>query len=266
MYQVKRGSFRNNEYSSRRVWHPAKPEGLARTLAKAGYGTRAQTAEIVRSGRIVVEGETVSDPALAVGPDTEILMDGSPLVEAVRRYFAFHKPLRVVCRRGDPRGRKLVADFLPADIVGLQAAGRLDGATSGLLLISNDNPWNGVAETARGLDREYYAKVTGKFTEMERTIVTAGTYLQQHGAFRPQSIEILNQAGNTTELRIVVKRGANRLVRLVFRSLRLEVTTLRRVRIGEIALGDLAPGSLRALSPAEVAFIRRLHRPGGRAR
>ena len=106
-------AHRRDDLERARQWHPEKPEGLARTLARAGYGSRNRAAEIVRSGRVRLDGKVVVDPSAPVGPQQAIELDGKPLVEATRRYFALHKPLRVICRPGEPGGYKLISEFFP---------------------------------------------------------------------------------------------------------------------------------------------------------
>ncbi len=96
---------RKDDFEKARQWHPEKLEGLARTLARAGYGSRNRTAEIVRSGRVRLDSKVVVDPSAPVEPQQTIELDGKPLIEAMRRYFAFHKPLRVI--------HPLLIKFLP---------------------------------------------------------------------------------------------------------------------------------------------------------
>lgn len=241
-----------------RPWHPEKPEGLARTLARAGYGSRNRTAEIVRSGRVRLDGKVVVDPAATVGPEQSIELDGKLLVEAPRRYFAFHKPLRVICRSGERGGNKLVTDFFPRGVPGLRAAGRLDGRTSGLLLVSNDNRWNELATGSRRLEKEYFLQVVGELNDVELGILTAGIHLQNTGFIRPHAVRIVKRATGQTSLRLVLRDGKNRQIRRMFHSLRHEVTLLQRIRIGPVALGDLPPGQLRELSIQEISAVRRL--------
>ena len=257
------GQYDGSTGNSGVLWLPQKQEGLARTLAKAGYGSRRTTAEAVRNGRVRVDDQMVYDPATPVGPDSKIELDDAPLVEAPRRFFAFHKPAHVVIRSGDHGGRKVIDDFLPPEIPGLQAAGRLDAKTSGLVLISNDNHWNACASDVRGIDREYRIIVTGEVKDVEIGIITVGLHLQHLGFIRPRKVTVVSRSEGRTELTVLVNSGHNRQVRRVFKSLRHELILLCRTRIGEIALDGLPPGSLRALTPREIALVGHRIRPKG---
>jgi 23S rRNA pseudouridine2605 synthase len=248
---------------SARHWHPRRQIGVGRALAKAGYGTRAATDALVRSGRVAVDGTVIHDPAQPVGPESRIELDGEPLLEVVRRYFAFHKPLRVIFRRGEQGGERLVQDFLPRDVPGLRPAGRLDAQTSGLVLVSNDAAWIDLAVISRGLEREYRVEVAGALGDLEVGLVSSGIHLHNLGFIRPKRVEVLRRDDEYTELSLVFTHGRNRQVRRMFRSLRHEVRSLRRVRIGAVTLGNLPPGQLRPLTRAEIGSIMALQRRNG---
>lgn len=237
------------------LWRPAKPQGLARCIAKAGYATRAQAEAIVRSGRVTVDDQQVTDPAAPVGPDSNIVLDGQPLIEVQRRYLAFHKPPKVITIASDRGGRRQVSEFFPPGIPGLRPAGRLDANTSGLLLISNDHIWNSVAAGSIGLEKEYFVRVTGQVTDLEIKIITAGLLLPNLGFIRPTSLMVLIRNDEQTELRLVVVEGKNRQVRRIFSSLRHDVNVLRRIRIGPVKLGTLPSGRMRPLTREEIKAI-----------
>jgi 23S rRNA pseudouridine2605 synthase len=238
------------------VWRPPRVIGLARSITKAGYATRAHADALVRAGRIRVDGELITDPASPVGPTSLILMDGQPLQQINRRYFALHKPLRVATTPSERGGRRHVKEFFPLDIPGLRPAGRLDANTSGLLLISNDALWNDLAAACSGLEKEYEIRIKGRLSEIEIGVITAGMHLPNLGHIRPTKVEIKKQDGDQTFLSLVVVEGKNRQVRRIFSSLRHDVLTLHRLRIGPIMLGGLLPGRLRPLTEAEIGAIR----------
>ncbi len=237
-------------------WHPARKMGLARALQQAGWGTRKQTELLVASGRVGIDGEVCLDPRIAVGRSSVIAVDGCPLAAVSYRYYAFHKPGRVVCASSDGPNRRLVAEFLPGDVPGLRAAGRLDGKTTGLLLISNDPGWNAEVAGNTRLEQEYRLQLEGELNDPEFSVLTAGVHLPNLGVFRPLSVRIIERLAGRTVLAMVVREGKIRQVRRMFSTLRHKIMLLRRVRIGEIRLGELAAGSLRPLSAAEVASVR----------
>jgi len=237
-------------------WFPTRPMGLARALQKAGYGTRRRTDEMVLVGRIRVDGEPVVDPSFQVDRHSTIELDGRPLLELVRNYFALHKPMRVVCSVSDGLDRRLVDDFLPKNIPGLQAAGRLDERTTGLLLVSNDKDWNELVTGMTHLEQEFQIQVEGELTDLELSVVTAGVHLPGLGLFRPHSVQIVQRTSSRTVLTMVIREGKIRQVRRMLSTLRHRITLLRRERIGEISLDDLPPGGLRPLEGREVQYIR----------
>jgi len=235
------------------LWRPARPEGLARVLAKAGYGARARAEDIVRQGRVAIDGETVADPSVAVDTGCTISLDGRPLREAPRRYYALHKPLSLDCRgggRADP-----VRDHLPQDVPGLEPAGRLDGRSAGLLLVSNDNWWNACVATQRRLEKEFQVQIRGEMSDMELGILQGGMHLQSLGFVKPVRVRVVERTAAESVVALTVRGGKIRQVRRVFQSMRHDVITLTLVRIGTIRLGGLPPGQLRSLTRAEVRTV-----------
>jgi len=240
--------------------------GLARALQKAGYGTRRHVEEMIVAGRVAVDGARQRDPRAAVERSSVIAVDGKTVVAVRFSYFAFHKPARVVCSAVDGPGRKLVQEFLPRDVPGLRAAGRLDGKTTGLLLISNDPEWIAAVTGSDHLDQEYRLQVEGELSDIEIGVLTAGVHLPNLGVFRPLSVRIVERMAGRTILLLVVREGKIRQVRRMFGTLRHRIILLRRVRVGEIRLGDLAAGGLRVLSPQEIASVRQVPGEGAEAR
>lgn len=236
-------------------WRPARKMGLARALQKAGWGTRRRTEEIVVSGRVAVDGRKVDDPRFAVEPGCTISVDGEVLTEVPFRYYAFHKPGHVVCTGVEAAGKRVVDEFLPRDVPGLRPAGRLDTRTTGLLLVSNDPSWNNTVTTSGNLEQEYRVQVEGELTDLEIGVITAGVHLPNLGLFRPLSVRIIEKMTNRTVVVMTVREGKVRQIRRMFATLRHKITLLRRIRIGEIRLGDLVSGSLRPLSDREIASV-----------
>lgn len=237
------------------VWRPERAMGLARALNKAGWGTRRQTEEMVSSGSISVDGQVVKDPRHTVTPESEILLDGQELFLARKSYFAFHKPVRVVNSAQDVGGRRLASEYFPEWITGLQAAGRLDGRTTGLMLVSNDPAWNNRIASRLKLEQEFRVQVDGELGELEVDVLSAGIHLPGLGVFRPLEVKVIETLNGRTVLHITVLEGKVRQIRRMFSTLRHKVVLLRRVRIGEIRLGDLPVGSVRPLTPKELQFL-----------
>lgn len=236
-------------------WKPARAMGLARALMKAGYGTRKQTGQMVHEGRVAVGDDVITDPNQTVEAGSHIYLDGEPLALLKHSYYAFNKPVRVVCSASDGPERGLVSDFYPSHVPGLMTAGRLDGKTVGLLLISNDRTWNNLVTGSKSLDQEFRVQVEGELTDIEISVMTAGVHLPKLGLFRPLSVKVVEILNGRTVITMVVRQGKIRQVRRMLNTLRHKVVFVRRIRIGAIRLGDLPAGGIRHLTAGEIHSI-----------
>ena len=234
-------------------WFPSRPMGLSRALMKAGYGTRRWADEAVAAGRVRVGTKVVKDPLRMLTADAEVFLDDKPLLKIKLCYYAFHKPLRVVCRELDGPGRRLASDFFPTDAVGLRTAGRLDARTSGLLLVSNDGAWITRVTGPVGCEHEFMVQVEGEVSDMQLTVIDAGIVLPGLGTFRPVAVSVITRESGRTMLSLTMRGGQARQMRRMLVTMRHKVIMVRRVRLGEVRMGDLAPGGLRPLTVAEVA-------------
>ncbi len=129
----------------------------------------------------------------------------------------------------------------------------------GLLLFSNDSAWNNMITTTKGLEQEYRVQVQGRLTDLEISVMTAGVHLPGLGLFQPQTVRVVEALSQHTVVHITVREGKVRQVRRMLATLRHSVTSLRRVRIGDIRLGDLSVGGYRELSNPEVGSVRDIH-------
>lgn len=235
----------------------AKPRGLARIIAKAGYGTRPQAEMIVRTGRVRVDGVIVREPQAGVPAGAEIRIDGQRISDVPRRYFAFHKPQHLAIGPGERDKRRATAELFPSGIRGLRPADRLDAETTGLVLLSNDATWNANAAGGAGFDKEYLIRIAGAFTELEFDLLTTGITIPKIGFVKPLTAKIEQADEVGTLLRLVMVEGKIRQIRRLFGTLRHAILVLHRVRIGPVGLGELAPGEVRPLTVGEIETIRR---------
>ena len=237
---------------------PGKPlMGLARRIAKFGYASRREAEEMVRAGRVRVDGRRVLDPFAGVPAEAEISLDGQVLQEVQRTYLAFHKPPGVTTNPHIGQRGRLVAEFFPADVPGLRPAGRLDTTTTGLLLISNDAPWNALAATGNGLLKEFLVRVAGEISDLQLDLIAHGVTIHKVGRVAPENVKLEARNKANSVIRIALREGRVRQIRALCQALRLELKGLHRIRIGPVHLGTLRPGKLRALTPEEVEGIRR---------
>ena len=218
---------------------PTQRRGLARTITKAGYATRRQAEELVRAGRVHVDNRRVLDPAVGVGAEQVIRIDGKKIVEVIRTYLAFHKPLNVATSSTVTHRTRLIHEYLPNDIPGLAPAGRLDPSTSGLLLVSNDSAWNAMAASGNGFDKEFLVNIDGEMTDIQISLIAAGVQVPKSGLVKPESINLESADEGSSVVRLVLREGKNRQIRNLFQALRLTVVSIHRLRIGPVAVQDV---------------------------
>jgi pseudouridine synthase len=223
---------------------------LNRALSKMGVLSRAQATEAILAGRVTVAGHVVRNPLHPVVPErARIEVDGHAGRRAAWRTILFHKPRGVVTTRRDPEGRRTIYDVIGADAEGLVAVGRLDLATTGLLLLTNDTQLaHRMTDPDNGVPRVYVVTVRGRVTPESLHAVE-------------QTVKLRKASGRESHLTVELRRGRNREVRRLFESIGHEVTRLKRVQFGGLALGGLEPGEWRELTATEVrtAFADRSH-------
>ena len=231
-----------------------KKVALVRALSKLGYASRKQAYELIRNGKVHVNGRPASDPALLVTPElTRIDVDGVEATRAPWVCIALNKPRKVVTTRTDPEGRPTVYDLIADLGTRVVPVGRLDLASTGLLLMTNDTQladW--LTDPRHGVIRRYVVTVRGELSDaaaqsLVRGIVDAGDTL------RATTIEILKRSKRETHIIVALTEGKNRELRRMFTRVGHEVTRLKRVAFGGIELGDLAPGKWRMISADEIA-------------
>lgn len=236
------------------VWRPPKREGLARVLAKAGYGARSRSQALVQAGRVSVDGRIVRDAGHAVTPQSEIRIDGEILREAARQYLAFHKPSRVDCQHL-ATNEYSIASYFPADLLGIEPAGRLAVRARGLILLSNDLWWNNRVCHNGQIERVFEALVKGRVCEIELAVMTAGAMLPGLGFFKTEEAVLLDRRDDGSLIRLSMKGGHDGQIRSAFKALRLEVLRLTRVALGPVNLNGLMCGRFRFLSGREISAL-----------
>jgi 23S rRNA pseudouridine2605 synthase len=216
---------------------------LSRALSKLGILSRAQAALAIRAGRVRVDGVVVRNArALVVPEHARILVDGIEQRRAPWRTIVFHKPRGVVTTRRDPDGRPTVYDILGEAGRGLVAVGRLDLATSGLLLLTSDTQladW--ITDPAHAVPRLYAVTVRGRIAADQ----LAGL----------PEVTLRKASGRESHLMVELREGRNRQVRRMFGAIGHEVTRLKRVKLGSLELDDLAPGQFREILRAEISVV-----------
>ncbi len=226
---------------------------LNRALSKLGVLTRSQATAAILEGRVVVDGRVVRDPAHAVTlGTTRIIVEGQTARAAEWRTILLNKPRQVVTTRSDPQGRQTVYDIVGPDARGLVPVGRLDLATSGLLLLTTDTAladW--ITDPRNAVPRLYVVTVRGRVNPDAVQTMLRGVQDRQ-GPITAETVSLLKVSGRESHLMIELREGKNREVRRLLAGVGHEVTRLKRIRLGGLELGDLAPGAWRVLTPSDV--------------
>jgi 23S rRNA pseudouridine2605 synthase len=236
-------------------------ERLQRALARAGFGSRRSCEQLIRDGRVTVNG-TVASLGDRVDPARDrVRVDGTTLnLDPGVRYYAFNKPAGVVTTLADPQGRRDLTEFVP-DGPRVVPVGRLDRDSEGLLLLTNDGDLaNRLTHPRFGVEKEYLAEVDGLPTARRLARIRDGVELDD-GPARALEARTAGASGGRGAVRVVMVEGRKREVRRLLASVGLPVTRLVRVRIGPVRLGRMRPGDVR---PLNVDEIRRLSAAAGR--
>lgn len=227
---------------------------LAKYLAAAGVASRRASEEIVRTGRVTVDGDPVRDPARDVTGAEAVAVDGEPVQAAHRRVvYAVNKPAGVVSTARDPQGRPTVVSLVP-DSLRLYPVGRLDADTTGLILLTNDGPLAHRLTHPSFEVRKTYRATVGKPPVREAALHALRTGIAlEDGLTAPATVKRL--APDVLEL--TIHEGRKRQVRRMCEAVGHPVERLERVAFGPLALGRLRPGSYRRLTCDEVASLAR---------
>jgi 23S rRNA pseudouridine2605 synthase len=227
---------------------------LERALSKLGLATRTQARALVREGRVTVDGRAVTDPLAPIVPERAgIAIDGLPARRPEPLTVLLNKPRGVLTTRSDPRGRPTVYGCLAGCNAHLVPVGRLDSASTGLLLLTNDTrlaAW--LTDPAHAVPRIYLITVRGELTADRALAATAGV-ADAGELLAARSVTVRKLSRRETHLTVELTEGKNREIRRLFDALGHQVTALKRVAFGGLSLGLLAPGAWRVVPAAELA-------------
>ena len=230
--------------------------GLARALSKLGYCSRSQAFELIRAGRVMVNGQLRRDPESPIDMERDhIEVDGIPVHAAEKIYLMLNKPRGIVTTASDEKGRETVYSLLPSGTPWVAPVGRLDKASEGLLLLTNDSEWGArIAAPESHLPKTYHVQIAG--VAGDALLENMRTGVQDRGErLRVSSVHRIRGGDKNTWLEVVLEEGKNRHIRRMLDGLGVDVLRLVRVAIGPLRLGNLPKGSARALTPAEKASL-----------
>lgn len=232
-------------------------ERLQKVLAASGIASRRECESLIVEGRVQVDGEIVSELGARVDrARQEIRVDGEPLARPKLQYFAVNKPTGVVCTARDPAGRPRVTDLLPTGIGRMFNVGRLDLASEGLILVTNDGALaNQLTHPRHGVEKIYEVQVAGQPEPDVLAQLQRGVHLAE-GFVHAVRVRVKSRKKNSTLLEMVLDEGRNREIRRLLARVGHKVQRLTRIAVGPVRLGELPRGAVRPLTREEVQKLR----------
>jgi 23S rRNA pseudouridine2605 synthase len=235
-------------------------ERLQKVIAHAGIASRRKAEELILDGRVKVNGKTVKELGIKVGPNDKVEVNEVPLEKEAPVYFLLYKPRGVISAVADDKNRKVVTEFFPGIQERIYPIGRLDYDTSGLLLLTNDGEFaNILTHPKHEVDKVYVAKVKGIPLRESLKKLDRGIMLED-GKTAPARTKVLSvdKKKQTSIIEITIHEGRNRQVRRMFEAIGHPVTKLKRERFGFLTLQGLSAGEARELTHHEVKQLRAL--------
>jgi 23S rRNA pseudouridine2605 synthase len=224
---------------------------LNRFLAAAGLGSRRSCEELIASGAVVINGSRVEKLATVVAENDDVRVHGRIIHVARKTYLLLHKPRGFVVTRSDERGRRTIYDLLPPEFATLFHVGRLDKDSEGLLLLTNDGDLaQKLTHPSHGIEKEYEVTLDKPFDPAHSAKMIKGIFIEG-GRARFERIHIVGPG----RLRVVLRQGLKRQIRLMFYDMGYEVERLKRTRIGSIQDDAMPPANFRFLTPREIQSL-----------
>jgi 23S rRNA pseudouridine2605 synthase len=229
---------------------------LYRALSKLGYASRAQALALIKNGEIFIQGKSCTDPEMPVSLINTKIFHRNHLIEKEKiQIVLLYKPKSIITSRKDDQNRPTVYSFLPDELQKLHCVGRLDYATSGLLILTNStrlSSW--LTNPENGIKRVYLVTVRGLVTP--DTIPRMNQGISDDGEIlKSDDVVIRKSSRRESHLVITLSEGKNREIRRMCKNIGHEVIKLKRVSYGPLSLGDLAPGEFRSISSDELAIL-----------
>ncbi len=228
-------------------------------LAEQGVASRRGSDQIIAEGRVTINGKT-AQAGDNVEPSDTVLLDGKTLSHKVKyEYYLLNKPKGCVCTVSDEKDRKTVMEFLPAGAGRVFPVGRLDYATEGMLILTNDGelafrltaPQNEIPKT-------YLVRIEGVISDAQLNRLRAGVEIERGVITNKCKINVIETNKQYTKLHLVLTEGKNREIRKMFETVGKSVDFLKRIKIGELTLTGLDRGAIRKLTQEEVFYLKNL--------
>lgn len=230
--------------------------GLARVLSKMGLASRAQASVWIADGLVQVNGKIITDIEFPVRMEVDkVLVNSQKAFVQERIVLVLNKPRGLLTTRSDEQQRATVYDCLPAGLPWLAPVGRLDKASEGLLLMTNDPVWAAkITDPATGPDKTYHVQINAIPSQDQLFAMQEGV-ITDVGKLSVKHVVVLRQGEKNAWLEITLEEGRNRQIRRLLQALDIAVLRLIRVQIGALKLGELAKGQWRALTEQEIDLL-----------
>ena len=232
-------------------------ERLQKFLARSGIASRRKCEEMILAGRVMVNGETVTELGTRVQPGDVVWFDGEPVAPERLEYYLLNKPADVICAVSDNRGQKTVINLVESP-VRLFPVGRIDRDTTGIIILTNDGAMaHSLMHPSFEVDKVYKAEVEGEVTEDDLDRLRSGVQLED-GLTSPAVVLLMGKRSGGSFVEVTLHEGRKRQVRRMFDAIGHPVWKLHRKRYAMLTDEGLAPGESRPLKEKEVAALRKL--------
>lgn len=235
-------------------------ERLQKVIAQSGLTSRRKAEKLIVSGRVKVNGKTVTKLGTRVSKNARITVNGQPIKKEKLVYYMFHKPSKVISSVEDDKGRKVVTDFFQEVEERIYPIGRLDFHTTGLLLLTNDGEFANLLMHPRyEVEKVYEAIIKGIPKQKELLQLQKGVSSEQD-LLKAVSFKVLSKdhKQKTMKLELTLHEGKYRHIRRMMEALGYPVIALRRIQYGSLSLGHLLPGEYRPLTIDEIKDLKTL--------
>lgn len=232
---------------------------INRFLASAGLGSRRKVEDLVRQGRVTINGQTVSDLSSRVNPDRDCVRVGGRTVKVARRvvYLVLNKPIDTLTTSNDPKGRRTVYDLLAGAPQPIFPVGRLDRMSEGLIIFTNDGQLSHrLAHPRYGIPRIYRLHLTRSIDSLLLARFRRGVRVKGE-LIRPKQVDLIHSGPKSSTLEVVLLEGKNREIRRICEALDLRIAKLKRISFGAVNLRGLPIGTWRMLRESEVDSLRK---------
>ncbi len=234
-------------------------ERLQKFMAACGVASRRKCEEIIKEGRVSVNGIPVLEMGIQIDPEKDcVTVDGTNIRKPEKKIvIMLNKPDYVMSTAHDPEGRDTVVQLVPSE-QRLFPVGRLDYHTEGLILLTNDGEIAyRLTHPKYEIEKEYVAVIKGRLERRELLKLQSGIEIDGE-LTAPAKVKIVGQTEHTTSVSMIIHEGRNRQIRKMLEAVEKEVLQLTRIRMGELFLGKLKPGEYRLLNGSEMSYLNQL--------